>query len=447
MSYPPSENTCISFNENCSSQFLLFFNRYFPNSDKYHLLAQVLKPCFSLLYDARFSLNNHFYPLIRPSSSQRHRNINFAIKNTNSNLILVLIASIVRLFILFILRKKFFTIKIPKLDYSSPTALRKVITTLSSNRPTTSLFDKSRNYFSALVLRLIFWIVSHPISFIPCLYLNLFAFSIYLRTPCYYLFFNRRWSNYLNSLVEHQLRRDFKNLSSLLSYLEVSEYFSTGWFSSNSMILFSCLNHLNISSTVRAHGHLSQTTLAYFFPVLSTNFIVNTEEEAYRIKVISRDKANVNYRFTNLFASQESLKSNLASYPSIILALSAPHCLHDSVIFSKYKLLVDKLLHQGFSVSYKAHHQATKSEKLLLSLNNLIPPLTPNVLSYHSTDSASTSIMLGSSSTVLIDAKALGIPAYEILDFHTNISPLIKSAPCTTVNTLIDILPPSLLTS
>tara|TARA_Y100001954_G_scaffold36019_1_gene34910 strand:- start:14563 stop:15390 length:828 start_codon:yes stop_codon:yes gene_type:complete len=274
----------------------------------------------------------------------------------------------------------------------------------------------------------------------------LFAFSIYLRTPCYYLFFNRRWSNYLNSLVEYQLRRDFKNLSSLLSYLEVSEYFSTGWFSSNSMILFCCLNHLNIPSTVRAHGHLSQTTLAFFFPILSTNFIVNTEEEAYRIKVISRDNANVNYRFTNLFASQESLKSNLASYPSIILALSAPDCLYDSVIFSKYTLLVDKLLHRGFSVSYKAHHHATKSEKLLLSLNNLIPPLTPNVLSYHSTDSASNSIMLGSSSTVLIDAKALGIPAYEILDFHTNISPLIKSAPCTTVNTLIDILPPLLPT-
>ena len=244
---------------------------------------------------------------------------------------------------------------------------------------------------------------------------------------------------YLNALVEKCLRRDFCKSIRLLSYLKVSDYRSTGWFSANSMLLFACFNDLAISSTVRAHGHLSQTTLAFFYPVLSTRFIVNTEEEAFRIQSLSKEKLNVDYLLANFFSTEDSLSSRLASFPKVILALSTPDCLKDAVVFSKYKFLVSKLLRHGFTVAYKAHHHATLSDKILLSSNNSIPLLDIDIASFYSANN--NSIMLGSSSTVLIDAKFVGMPAYEILDFHTNISQLIKSVPCTSINNLICSLP------
>ena len=136
---------------------------------------------------------------------------------------------------------------------------------MASKHSSDNIFGYFYKTVIAVFYRLIFYIISRPISFLPSLYLSLFKASVNFHAPSYYLFFRSSWSMYLNALVEKCLRRDFCKSIRLLSYLKVSDYRSTGWFSANSMLLFACFNDLAISSTVRAHGHLSQTTLAFFY--------------------------------------------------------------------------------------------------------------------------------------------------------------------------------------
>lgn len=420
------EKLALEFNIYSFKKFKKFSSRILPNKLKYPLIHDAFMATASLYFDSFFKPSSGFYPLIEPSLAQQRKLKKFVLINITFNFFSHLFAYIFKRFLLFLnkisllnLRYDFCEIAPNKLNSSD---LFLIINFFGKKL---KFKFKSTSFLQNIIKSLVTSNIS-PLTILLLRYLMIlptininFIQKLYKVNP----FFLR--------ILEKSLENDLKLTKSFLSFLKVKQFVHSGWFSLKGSLLFKALSDLKIKSDVYAHGHLSQASLAFFYPIESTTLIVASEEESILLKRFNEHfySQNKTIKFKLISKRNLYLKRDFSKGIKIIVGFSSPEIFFDSKIRKKYNYLIKSLLKLNFEVFYRPHHQASKLERKILSLNNILPIyLNPlNLLDNNKT------IIIGSSTTLLLDAKLAGIRSYEISDFLGHSSAMIKSVPCYSV--------------
>jgi len=422
----------LEFNINSYREFNKFSNKVLPCKNKYPLLNKALFSTAALYFDSFFKTSSQLYPFFEPHLSDKKKLKRFLISTISLNFFYSCFFYFLKLIFLLILKKSSI-----KFHYDiceiAPNKYRSSDLIIEFIFLRKRYFKLNSKHFSQKILRLLITSTTSPATVF-----YFYLLSIPLRINSDFIQKFNTINQFYLSNFEKSLRHDLAITSELLSLLNIKKFIHSGWFSVKGSLLFNALNSLQIESTVYAHGHLSQASLAFFYPIESSRIIVLTEEEAIRLKklnnILGGEKKIINFIIP--FSQRNVNKRNLANrkFSKIIVALSSPDYLMDKRIKEKYEYLIKSLLSFNIKVFYRPHPHATLFERRLLSLNNQIPIYNRDIKII---DKKNT-LIIGSSSTLLIDAKICKLESIEISDLSVNSSSLIKSLPCYSISEFLE---------
>ena len=422
----------LKFNIYCYKKFKEFSLNVLPSKKKYPLLNKALLFSVSSYFESIFKPSNNSYPLFEPSFSEKKKIKGFIISSFSQNFFVALLAYVIKNIFLTINKSSMINVSY-RICEIAPNSFK------SSNLQIKISFLKknfyyelnSKHYLQNLLRKLITSTLS------PFTIIYFYILSIPLRLNIDYIQYLKDINPLILKILENSLRHDLLITKSFISSLNIKHFVHTGWLSIRGSLLFKALNLLEIDSKVYAHGHLSQPTLAHFYPIESSSIVVFTEEEANRLRALnnffSGEEKKINFIISSSKKIIKRKKISKKKFSTVIIALSTPDCLSDSSIKLKYDNLLKSLLLMNIKVFFRPHHHASKYQKRLLSLNNTIQIYSKdiNLLNKKNT------LIIGSSTTLLLNAKLSGIESIELSDFAVNCSTLIKSVPCYTTSEFI----------
>ena len=422
----------VKFNIETIKSFNKFALKILPDKKKYPFIHNALISTIGLYFDSIFKCSNYFFPIIESSLNEEKKLKKFIFRELNLNFISTLLLYTVKL-VIFILSK----VNLLKINFQiceiAPNTYKSSDLYIFLN----FLFIKYNfkiNYKSKLhhLIRASITSTLSPIT------VFLFQFLIIpLKINLNFIQLLKNTNPILLNLIEISLVNDLKFTKFFLKFLGIKKMTHTGWCSIKGSILFEALSLLNIGNNVFAHGHLSHPALYQFFPIKSSSFVVFSEEESLRLKIIC-NYFNKPYNKVKFLLSSPSNKFrsnliNLRQISRIILGFSTPDFLSNYLLQKKYEYLIYSLLEMNYEVMFRPHHQASNLERSKLSINNLVPIYKDQIKLL---DKEKT-LILGSCTTLLLNAGLIGIKAFEISDFASNYSALIKSVPCYTVESFL----------
>ena len=415
--------------------FKEFASKLLPSKSKYPLTHQTLQIVASHYFDTFFKPNGDFYPLAKPTILYNRKLVNDILYVTNFNFFISLFAYILKLIFCQILKNQFIIINFPicniitKDSYKEDLFIKVNIFSYKKN-----FYFKNINIFSKIIKKLSTSTIS-PLSVVilKCL-------SIPLRINLNNVYYLSKLNPKVLRLLEASFKHDLEITTSFLSNLNIKEFKHNGWFSIKGSILFTALSNLDIYSNVISHGHVGHTSLAYFYPIKPTKFSTFTEEEALRIEGLMEYLEGPSKKIDFLVPlnefEREGLNDPFSTNPNnIIIALSTPEILQVTEKRLKYEYFIRTLQGFKFNVFYRPHHRVITPELDILSLNKTLPCYKES-LSLLNKDKT---IILGSCTTLLLDAFNLGMKSFEISDFANNISSMVKSLPSYTIEKFLSL--------
>jgi len=425
----------LKYNIHNYFKFKQYAEKILPNKIKYPLINDALQPIASLSFDSNFQANAGFFPLSQASICYNKKFKKFILSSLNFNIINSLFTYLIRIIFLIFANISILKINYPTCDIESTNyKIDNVFIEVNFLNKRKHYKLKSKNIINKFLKTLSTSTIS------PFTVILLYLLSLPIRINKNNVQYLYKINPFFLFILEKSFKYDLYITKLFLNFLKIKEFKNNGWFSVKGSILFKAISTLNINSIVYAHGHLSHTTLAFYYPIKSNEFITLTEEESLRIKGLSnylgKYKNEISFLINSERLSNMGLRSPFSSNPkNIIIGLSTPDILQESKIFEIYKFLIYSLVDFNFKVFYRPHHHTTSIEEKLLSLNGELQSYKKCI---NSLDKRNT-IILGSSTTLLLDAFSSGIKSYEISDFMQSPSGFIKSLPCYTVNEFLSL--------
>ena len=218
-----------------------------------------------------------------------------------------------------------------------------------------------------------------------------------------------------------------------IEMMKIKKVSTTGWFSPQSQIMFDIYNALNIHTEVMAHGHLSQPSLSWFYPIRANNMKTLTREEA---KILSTMSSINTQNVQNAIQDREIVfsKNFLVGCENFIIAINTPDSLFIKQINESYRILVSIILSQGKNVYFRCHPKY-EYDNAYLKMLSIDGEIKSKRISY-SMMKTENFVILGTSSTFLIEIARSGIPTYEVVDLQHNLSCKVKSLTEVSINTI-----------
>lgn len=439
----------IEYNLYCIEKISKEIEDCLPNKTEFPLIHKIMRPSASQYFETNFNVSNGFYPYLESTLSHRKKTDKWIRDRISFNFIKSLIAYVFKKILIHLINKRFVYINFEdcsflhtvgkknsliKNIYSSPINLKLNLFYFRAN-----LVIKRQSFFHKLIVKSI----SSPIN--PNSILLIYLLTIEIRLNSNNIKKIKKKSLFFLRIIESSLRKDYKLHKNYIKNLYIKNFYNDGWYSSSLTLVFDILNELKIKSIVYAHGHLSQPTLCFYYPVKASEFIVLTKEEANRVfqiykRLNIKKIPNIKYSYDPFNNKLECIKNKnfnfLRNIKRVIIGFSGGDYLLSQFFFYKYSKFVKDLLEIDIEVFYRAHRQDNKYIRKLLSVNNLIESYSNDLTKINKTNT----IILGSSTSLLIDAYKLGIVSFEISDFSTNCSGVIKSLECFSIKEFIDLL-------
>ena len=299
--------------------------------------------------DLLFRPSNAFYPILDASLSEKSKIKKFVLYTVSLNFLSALVSFILRSFLLIIFKSNFLKIRYPKCEIA-PDKSRS--SDLFIEIKLFSLKFKYNISYRNPIHDFVNGLVTSSIS--PFTVLLFYYISILLRININFIQYLYKLNPIFLSLLENSLKYDLMITKSFISCLEIKKFTHSGWFSVKGSILFKVLKSLNIESKVYAHGHLSQPSLAFYYPIESSKFVVFTKEELIRlekiISILNDDLKDIDYIMPNFKIDEEKIKNSLEKASVILIGFSTPDFLKNILMKRKYNFLVESLLNLNYRV-------------------------------------------------------------------------------------------------
>ena len=421
----------VNYHVDIHKEFIAFCNRVLPRKEKYPLLFEILKSTAECYFEKQFNVNNPHYPVIEACNIAYQRSKNYGILYKQLNLFNTTFIYLIKIFIFIILKTKFVKLRFDKCSLVPQKDI------LPNNYQSSEIIVSFNFYFfsfkysiseskflHSLIIKTLVTCMS-PISI--CL---LFLLIIPLKINYNNLQKIGKTNNLFLFLIEKCLNLDLLFSGKFLSNFRIKEFITTGWFSAQGSLLFKILEKLKINSSVLAHGHLSNPSLSFFYPVISNSLIVISEEEKIRLTSVNQNLFNQEkqidffYKNSNICSHNiESFRFNMKSIKQIIIAFSGGYILSSKRYYVTYEKFILELKRRKYNVYFRPHNQDSNYVKRLQSLDGKLKSFTLPL----NTINKKNTLVIGANSTLLLETSIMGILTLQLSDFSTCIAPNIKS--------------------
>lgn len=415
----------LKYNIDTYLKFKKFESNILPNKNKYPLTNNALQIIASNYFDSFFNPTTAFYPLAKPTLQYNKKHVSDILLNLNFNLFISINTYLLKILLIIFFKNKFFVVKFPYFDIRAKKTDKEDLSIEINIFSLRKRFNFTKNNIYSKTLKRL---ASSTIS--PLTVILLKSLYIPIKANLNNIHYLSKLNPIFLNLLETSFKHDLKVNTKFISFLNIKKFKHNGWYSIKGSILFKALSNLQIKSSVIAHGHVGQASMSFYYPIKSTTFLTLTEEEANRIRglqeISNETKKRIDYLISSKDIEKKSLNDPFLNDPlNIIIGLTTPDILQVEKIKIKYEYLIKSLQEMKFKVFYRPHHHSQISELNILSLKKSIP-CYKDPLSFLDKEKT---IILGSCTTLLLDAFNLNIKSYEITDFAHNISGIIKSLP------------------